>query len=381
MDTIKPHHTLTRVMKCFSDMEDPRVEGRTQHLLIDIIVIAICAVVCGADTWKSIEAFGHGKYHWLKRFLELPHGIPSDQTFARVFSLIPAESFLACFMRWVNWEDLKKPMEIVAIDGKTLRRSHHHRLGKKAIHIVNAFATENGLAIGQEKTDDKSNEIKAIPRLLKKLELRGCIVTLDAMGCQKGIANLIRLKKADYVLATKGNQGRLHKKISRLFDKAQALEFNAMVFKESKTVEGDHGRIEERTYTFLPQMYLFEFKAEWKDLQTFVKVDNHIVYANGKEERISRYYISSLSWKQTDKIQKAIRHHWQVENRLHWCLDVVFREDDCRIRRGYADQNFAILRQLILNMLRRDKIFKGGLQMKRNYAAWNNSYLKKVVGL
>lgn len=381
MNTTKAHHTLPRVMKCFLELEDPRVEGRVEHLLIDIIVITICAVICGAETWKGIEAFGHARYRWLKGFLELPHGIPSDQTFSRVFSLIPAELFLKCFMRWVNWEGLKKPMEIVSIDGKTLRRSHHHRLGKRAIHLVNAFATENGLAIGQEKIDKKSNEIKAIPPLLKKLELKNCIVTMDAMGCQKGIANLIRLKKADYVLAVKGNQGRLHKKLIKLFNGAQALNFNAMVFKETRGVEGDHGRIEERIYTFLPQMYAFEFKPIWKDLQTFVKVESCVTYANGVQGKINRYYISSLGWKETAKIQQAIRQHWQVENRLHWCLDVVFREDDCRIRRGYADQNFAILRQLILNMLRRDKTFAAGLQIKRQYAAWNNNYLKKVVGL
>ena len=232
MDTNKTLHTLTSVIDCFADLEDPRIEGRTKHLLIDIVVIAVCAVVCGAETWTAISAFGHAKYEWLRTLLKLPNGNPSDQTFARVFSLIPVESFLDCFIEWVDWNGLKKPQEIVAIDGKTVRRSHHRRLGKKAIHLVNAFATENGLVIGQEKTDEKSNEIKAIPPLLKKLELNGCIVTLDAMGTQKGIANLIRLRGADYVLAVKGNQGKLHKKIASLFKIAEERQFNAMVFKE-----------------------------------------------------------------------------------------------------------------------------------------------------
>lgn len=379
MDTNKTLHTLTSVIDCFSDLDDPRVEGRTKHLLMDIIVISICAVVCGAETWTAISAFGHAKYEWLKTFLKLPNGIPSDQTFARVISLIPAESFLACFTEWVNWNDHKKPQEIVAIDGKTVRRSHHRRVGKKAIHLVNAFATESNLVIGQEKTDEKSNEIRAIPPLLKKLELNDCIVTLDAMGTQKGIANLIRLRGADYVLAVKGNQGKLHKKIASLFKTAEEREFNAMAFKENKGIEGDHGRIEERKYTFLPLMYLFQFKQVWKDLQTFVKVESR-TFSNGEETVVARYFISSLPWKETEKIRKAIRQHWRVES-MHWFLDVVFREDDSRIRRGNADQNFSILRKLVLNMLRRDKKFNAGLQIKRSYAAWNNDYLKQVVGL
>lgn len=381
MDANKELHTLTSVIDCFSELDDPRVEGRTLHKLIDIIVITICAVACGAETWSGIEAFGYAKQAWLKGFLELPHDIPSDQTFARVFSLIPAEAFLECFMRWVNWSRLKTQEEIVAIDGKTLRGSHHHRMGKKAIHIVNAFATANSLVIGQQKVDDKSNEIKAIPPLLKKLELTGCIVTIDAIGCQKGIANLIQLQKADYVLAVKANQGQLHKKIIHLFEEAEKQKFNAMVFKEEKQVDGDHGRIEQRTYTILPLMYLFAFKRIWKGLQNFIKVESHVYQNNNRFSTSIRYYISSLPWKKTNKIIDAIRHHWHVENRLHWCLDVIFREDSCRIRKGYADQNFALLRKLVLNLLRRDKTFRAGLHIKRSYAAWNQDYLQQVVGL
>lgn len=380
MDANKYLHTLTSAVDCFSSLEDPRVEGRCDHLLIDIIVLTICAVVCGAETWTGIQAFGYAKYDWLKTFLRLPNGIPSDQTIARVFSLIPAQAFLDCFLLWVNWSELKTAGEVVAIDGKTLRRSHHKRIGKKAIHLVNAFATANGIALGHHKIDEKSNEIKAIPPLLKNLELNGCIVTMDAMGCQKGIANLIRLREADYVLAVKGNQGKLHKKLIQLFDQAKGIEYEAMVYKENKAVEGDHGRVEERTYKFLPLMYLFHFKKIWKDIQTFVKVEG-TVYRQGEEKKETRYYISSLPWNKTEKIRMAIRQHWHVENRLHWCLDVVFREDSCRIRKGYADQNFATLRQLVLNMLRRDNTFKGGLQNKRHYAAWNNDYLQKVVGI
>ena len=380
MDANKSLHTITSVINCFSDIEDPRVEGRTTHKLIDILVLTVCAAICGAQTWKSIEAFGYAKEGWLRTLLELPGGIPSDQTISRVFSLIHPDDFQSCFMEWTGWEELKTPEEIVAIDGKTLRRSHNKRLGKKAIHIVNAFATKKGISIGQEKTDEKSNEIKAIPILLKKLDLSGCIVTIDAMGTQKGIANLVRLKGADYVLAVKGNQGKLHKKISCLFNQAEEKQFKSMVFKDKKTVDGEHGRVEERTYTFLPLMYLFEFKKVWKDLQTVVRVES-CVYKNGEERKEVRYFISSLAWSKVDKISEAIRCHWHIENRLHWCLDVIFKEDDCRIRRDYADQNFATVRQLVLNMLRRDTNFKAGLEIKRNYAAWNDLYRKQLLGL
>lgn len=380
MDANIKKYTITSVKECFSSLKDPRVEGRTKHQLIDIIVLSICAIVCGAETWTAIEAFGHAKYNWLKTIIDLDNGVPSDQTISRVFSLIPAREFMECFKLWVNWSSRKKEGEIVAIDGKTLRRSHHKRLGKDAIHLVNAFATENGIVIGHEKTQEKSNEIKAIPPLLKQLELEGCIVTMDAMGCQKGIANLIRLRGADYVLAVKGNQGRLHKKIKNLFEKARENEYEAMVYKEKREIEGDHGRVEDRTYTLLPLMYLFAFKKYWKDLQILIQVENRI-YKNGEEKVVKRYFISSLPWAKAPKVVEAIRKHWHVENKLHWCLDVVFHEDSCRIRKGYADQNFAILRQLVLNMLRRDTSLKGGLQIKRSYAAWNNRYLRQVIGL
>lgn len=380
MDANKKIHTLSSVIDCFSELEDPRVEGRIDHKLIDIIVIAVCAVLCGAETWTGVEAFGYAKYKWLKRFLELPQGIPSDQTFSRVFSLIPADTFLECFLKWVNWARFKTKDEVIAIDGKTLRGSHHRRIGKQAIHLVNAFATANGLVIGQQKTEEKSNEIKAIPPLLKKLEISGCIVTIDAMGCQKGIANLIRLREADYVLAVKGNQGRLHKKIGRLFEEAKKNNFDAMVYKTDKTIDGDHGRVEERSYTLLPLMYLFGFKKIWKDLQTFIKVES-CVYENQEEKISVRYYISSLPLKKAKNMMTAIRRHWHVENRLHWCLDVVLREDNCRVRKGYAGENFATLRKLVLTILRRDQTYKGGLQIKRFYAACNDRYLQQLAGL
>ncbi len=379
MDITNNVSPITSIIDCFADLDDPRVEGRTLHKLIDIIVISVCAIICGANTWKAIAAFAYAKEEWLERFLELPNGIPSHKTFGRVFSLIPAISFHECFMQWVNWAGCKTQGEVVAIDGKTSRRSRDRRNDKKALHLINAFACSNGLTIGQYKTPDKTNEIKAIPPLLKTLEISGCIITMDAMGTQKGIANLIKLRGADYVLAAKGNQGRLHKKLKNLFKAADEKEYNAMVFKEQKTIDGDHGRVEERFYTVLPLMYLFSFKKFWKGLQTFIRVENR-VYNNDEESIETRYFISSLPLKSTSKIVQAIRQHWQVENRLHWRLDMIFREDESRVRRGYASENFSLLRKMVLNLLDKHRVFNAGKQIQRLYAGWSNRYLKQLIG-
>ncbi len=379
MDAINNNSPITSIIDCFTDLEDPRVVERCLHNLIDIIVITICGVLCGANTWKAVEAFGYAKYEWLSDFLELPNGIPSHQTFGRVFSIIKASYFHDCFMQWVNWSQIKTNGEIINFDGKTSRRSRDKNRRPTALHLINAFATANGICIGQHKTPDKTNEIKAIPPLLKALEISGCIITMDAMGTQKGIANLIRLKEADYVLAIKGNQGNLHKKIKRLFELAAKQEFNAMVYKECDTLDGDHGRVEERRYQFLPLMYLFDFKRNWRDLQTFIQVESN-VYENGEEKTRIHYYISSLPLKRYQEIRQAIRQHWHVENKLHWRLDIIFREDESRVRRGYAGENFSLIRKLCLNILDKQKTFKAGKEIQRLYAGWSNDYLQQVIG-
>lgn len=379
MDISNKVPPITSIIDCFSDLEDLRAVERTLHKLIDIIVISVCAVICGANTWKAIEAFAYAKQDWLEEFLELPNGIPSHQTFGRVFSLIPAPVFHGCFMQWVNWAKIKTKEEVIAFDGKTSRRSRDRRNDKKALHLINAFACSNGLTIGQYKTPDKTNEIKAIPPLLKTLEISGCIVTIDAMGTQKGIANLIKLRGADYVLAVKGNQGKLHNKMKNLFKAANEKEYENMVVKEKRTIEGDHDRVEERIYTILPLMYLFGFKKIWNGLQTYVKVENRI-YCNGKETTETRYFISSLPLKKSHKIAQAIRQHWHVENRLHWRLDVVFREDESRVRRGYASENFSLLRKIVLNQLDKSKAFNAGKEIQRLYAGWSQTYLKQLIG-
>lgn len=274
---------------------------------------------------------------------------------------------------------MKTQGEVIAFDGKTSRRSRDKRNGKKALHLINAFACSNGLTIGQCKTPDKTNEIKAIPSLLKTLEISGCIITMDAMGTQRGIANLIKLRGADYVLALKGNQGKLHKKVKNLFTFADKSNYKSMVFTETKTIDGDHDRVEERTYTILPLMYLFKFKKIWNGLQTFVQVENKI-YSGGKTETETRYFISSLHLKLSKKIVKAIRMHWHVENRLHWGLNMIFREDESRVRRGFAGENFSLLRKMVLNLLDKAKTFNAGKQIQRLYAGWNNQYLTQLIG-
>ncbi len=266
---IKRRTIAQPIISCFSLLEDPRVIGRTKHKLVEIIVIAICAIICGARHWNQIAVFGELRRDWFNTFLELPNGIPSKYTFGRVFSLLDPECFQECFMAWTKEVSKISSGEVVAIDGKTLRKSFHKEAGKEALHIVNAFAVNNGITLGSIKVPDKSNEIKGIPVLLKMLKLTGCIVTIDAMGTQKGIAKLIRMKGANYVLALKKNQGKLHKKVSTLFEKAEQLHYRSMVYKVHTTQEYDHSRIEQRTYRILPIMYLHDFTKDWKDIQRY----------------------------------------------------------------------------------------------------------------
>lgn len=368
------------IISCFSHLKDPRVVGRTEHKLIDIIVIAICAIICGATEWKQICAFGNLRKNWLKDFLALPNGIPSAYTFRRVFNLINPETFQICFIEWSRQVSKISSGEIIAIDGKTLRNSHHRVKGKEALHIVNAFATTNGITLGSIKVPDKSNEIKGIPKLLNMLKLTGCIVTIDAMGTQKGIAKLIRLRGAHYVLALKKNQGKLYKKVSNLFNEAEKMSYQNMAYKEVDTFDYDHSRIEKRTYKMLPMMYLQDFKKQWLDLNTFIEVKSAIETKEGKTTS-TRYYISSLHLKNYKKIAESIRKHWSVENKLHWKLDVAMGEDRCRIYKDKGAENFSALRKLALFYLEKDTSTKGGVQFKQFLAAHDPLYLPKLLKL
>jgi predicted transposase YbfD/YdcC len=368
---------LISITKYFERLEDPRILLKTDHKLIDIIVIAICAVICGADKWTQVVEFGKAQKTWLRQFLELPQGIPSHDTFGRVFAVLSAKKFQICFQEWIQSVFELTEGQVVAIDGKTLRRSFDKQSNKAALHLVHAWSTANGVLLGQTKTREKSNEITAIPELLEVLQLKGCIVTIDAMGCQKKIAEQIHDQKADYVLAVKDNQKELKEALENTFKTAREKNFETMVYSEHQTLEKEHGRVETRTCYVLPLMYLHHFKMKWKGLKSLILIVSERFY-QGVTTLEQRYYISSLK-PDASSIASAVRQHWGVENSLHWCLDVAFREDECRVRIGEAAENFSLLRKIALICLKKEPSLKGGIQTKRLKAGWDTDYLLKVL--
>lgn len=363
----------------FSVIADPRIERRKEHKLIDILCIAICSTLSGADDFTAMEAFGHAKEEWLQTFLELPNGIPSHDTFGRVFSLIDNQKFCECFTSWVGAATSELGVKLIAIDGKTSRRSHDKSRDKPAIHMVSAFATELGLTLGQVKTDEKSNEITAIPALLERLTLSGCIVTIDAMGCQREIAAKIADKGGDYVLALKGNQKELHEDVKLFFDDAAVSGFKDTPHDYYETVEKGHGRIETRRYFATDDIGWLGAGKKWRGLKMIGMVESERAIGENKSvER--RYYIGSVE-NNAKVFGVAVRNHWAIENKLHWSLDVMFREDDSRIRIGNASENMAILRHMALNILRQERTSKRGVKTKRLQAGWDEGYLVKLLGL
>jgi predicted transposase YbfD/YdcC len=373
---LSPHPTAT-ISEHFANLTDPRRYNK-RHLLKDIIVIAICAVVCGADDWPAIEEFGKEKQGWFEQFLELPHGIPSHDTFRRVFAALNAEEFQSHFTTWIKAVYKITQGQIVAIDGKMLRRSHDKTIGKDAIYMVSAWASKNNLVLGQVKVDDKSNEITAIPRLLDVLEIAGCVVTIDAMGCQKKISEKIIGQDADYVLALKENQGNLYEDVQALFSYAEETEFVDCDY--YKTIEKGHGRTDIREcWTTSNPDYLFYLRnrSEWTNLRTLVMVKRERRYGDKIETEV-KYYISSLM-SNAQYILDVVRGHWGIENKLHWVLDIAFREDESRLRKGNGAQNFAVLRHIALNLLKQERTYKRGIKNKRLKAAWSLDYLIKVL--
>ena len=363
-----------------SILSDHRVERTKRHSLTNIMVIAICAVVCGADSWVDIEEFGKAKIEWLRGFLDLSNGIPSHDTFGRFFAMLDSESFERFFSEWVVSVSELTTGQVIAIDGKTVRRSHDSFIGRDAIHMVSAWATANHVSLGQLRVDGRSNEIEAIPRLLEVLDVSGCIVTIDAMGCQSAIADEIVERGADYVLALKANQPRLHESVSEAFTHWRGSEFSAMEHDFFQTVEKAHGRIETRScWSVSDADYIDALDAggKWTGLSSIAMVESRRV-SDGVESSMVRFYISSLSG-HARHILSASRMHWGVENSLHWVLDVAFGEDDSRVRVGNAAENLSVLRRMALNMLKSERSVKVGVAAKRKKAGWDTDYLIRVL--
>ena len=367
----------------FGSLSDPRVERTRVHRLADLLTIALCAILCGANDWVAVETFGQAKEAWLRTFLRLPGGIPSHDTFGRVFARLDPHELQRCFVSWVQAVVGELPPQVVALDGKTSRGSADASRGQAALHLVSAWATASGLVLGQEATDAKSNEITAIPHLLRLLALEGCVVTIDAMGCQRAIATQVQAQGADYVLALKGNQPTLHATVVAAFAETHspaADTWQPAAQDQARTLDKGHGRLERRHYTVLSDPDLLaclDPTGAWPGLRTVVEVqaERQVGAAPGGERR---YYLSSLP-PDAALLGQAIRSHWGVENRLHWVLDVQFREAASTVRVGDAAHTFTVLRQLALNLLRQDRTVRGSLATKRFRAALDDTYLAQLL--
>jgi predicted transposase YbfD/YdcC len=365
-----------RLFDHFAHVSDPRA-ANIRHRLFDIFVIALCAVISGAEGWEDMEEYGQAQAEWFEQFLDLPHGIPSPDTFRRVLSRLKPEELTQCFVRWTAALRESIDGEIIAIDGKTLRRSFDRAAAKGAIHMVSAWAHANRLVLGQLKVTDKSNEITAIPQLLRLLELEGTIVTIDAMGCQKEIAHTIVQQGADYVLALKDNHPTLHGEVQLFFDDIKAKRLEEVKADHHQTIDADHGRLETRDYWLTADIECLGVKGSWAKITSIGLVESRFE-VDGEVSIEQRFFLTSLPGDAV-RFAQAVRQHWGVENSLHWVLDVSFREDECRIRQDCGAQNLAVIRHMALNLLRQEAGHKRGIKARRKRAGWDRDYLFQVL--
>lgn len=372
------------IIACFSELPDPRRDHTRRHKLIDIVTMAICAVICGADDWEEVAFFARVREEWFRTFLELPGGIPSHDTFWRVFRALDSKRFEACFKAWTTSLRTVVEGEVVAIDGKQLRRSHDECQGVHALQLVSAWATRSGLMLGQRRLENKENEIVAVPELLAELDVAGCLVTTDAMSCQVKTAQTVLDRKADYLLALKGNQPALYEETIQLFDDLAASGGRAYEHTHSKEVDSGHGRIEIRqAWVITDQQWLSMLPSaeRWPQLVALIKLESvRRVGGAEQESREYRYYISSRKLTAAQAIDTT-RLHWHIENSFHWVLDMAFREDEARLRKENGAENFALLRRMALNLLKQDTTKKIGIKNKRLLAGWDQAYLLHLLGL
>lgn len=366
-------------IECFSDVKDPRIDRTKKHLLLDIIALTLCAVIAGAEGWEEIEDFGRDHHAWFSGFLNLPNGIPHHDTIRRVFSALDPSEFQSACHRWFSQIKNLKPETVIPIDGKTLKGSARKCKSLKGMHIVNAWSCANGISLGQLKVSDKSNEITAVPEILKQLAIKGAIVTLDAMGCQEKIVSDICSHGADYVIGLKGNQGTLRELTEDSFTLLDSGSKELNVNSYTDAVDGSHGRIDQRKVDVIDAFELKEqIDQRWKNLNSLIRVSS-IREEYGKKSQEQRYYISSLPPSKPVVILNSIREHWQIENCLHWSLDVTFNEDASRVHNENGALNLSWMRKFALGLLRKDTSFKGSLRRKQRKAAASTAYLARII--
>ena len=376
MRTDKPRHL--GIFAFFETLPEPRVERTRRHPLMSVLLIALLTMICVGEGWEDMEAFGLAKEAWLRTFLDLPFGIPGEDTFRRVLSALNPRAFNACFIAWVQALSQGTSGKLIPIDGKTVRHSFNRATGKKALHVVSAWIADNRLTLGQIVTEEKSNEITAIPKLLELLDIRGATITIDAMGCQKDIAAKIIDQGGEYVMGLKGNQGTAHKEVEAFFVDAAAKAFRDVEHTFHKTVDGsDHGRLEVRSIWASQELDWFADLPKWKGLRSIIMVESERTV--GAATSTERHYYWSSHGVDAETFAAMIRGHWGIENELHWCLDVAFREDESRIRTDHGPENVALLRKIAMNLAKAERTHKRGVQAKRKLAAWDDAYLLKLL--